>query len=249
MKQPIGIIGNTGRMGRLLTDQINKHPKFITGVGFDHSRTIALEEVFQQNDYVVDFSNSELIEAVLNTAANHHKPLVICTTGWSYNEQLPLIEKIAQKAPVVIASNTSVGAYLQRYLVKQLAKILGEEYDIDISEKHHRHKIDIPSGTAMTLIEDIQAVKKQHHNLSYQAHPLEKGPRPEHFIGVAVERSGNLPGDHEVSFTSLEEKISIRHVAFDRALFARGAIKVLEWLEGTKPAPGIYTMENVLQLL
>ncbi len=246
----IGIIGNTGRMGQVLTQVIKQHHDFSCGAGFSRSQKpyVTLQEVFSQNNYVVDFSKPELLVELLQAAIANPKPLVICTTGWAPQEIQPILMQLAAKVPVVVASNTSVGAYLQRYLVQQLANILGEEYDIDILEKHHRHKVDNPSGTATSLLHDIQAAKKQQHGIDYKSYPLEKGPRPEHFIGTAAARSGNLPGDHTVSFVSAEEMICVQHVAFDRALFAKGAVRIVKWLETTKPKPGLYSIQDVLNL-
>lgn len=250
MSRKVGIIGMTGRMGHALMDIISKRQDFIAGVGFSRSQTphISLEDIFAQNDYIFDFSTPELVEEILKAAVIEPKPLVLCTTGWSEQEMHHLIEQVAKKVPIVIASNTSVGAYLQRYVIRQLARALGDEYDIDIIEKHHRNKIDSPSGTALSLFNDIKMVKMQLNKSSYQTHKLEKGPRPDHSIGMAVTRSGNLPGDHEVSFVSADEMISVKHVAFDRTLFAKGAIRIIEWLDKTKPKPGLYTMGDVLSL-
>ncbi len=244
----IGIIGCTGRMGQLLQEKIAQHKYFISGPGFSKSKsdTISLAEVFSENDYVVDFSKPELMQMVLEEALNFLKPLVICTTGWQQDAYQDLLNQVAKKMPIVIASNTSIGAYIQRYITREVAKILGNNYDIDIVEKHHRNKIDIPSGTANSLIQDIQDTKKLYYGMSYQAVTLKEGPRPENIIGVNVQRTGNIPGDHEISFTSPDEMISIRHVAFNRDIFAQGAIKIAEWLEDANPPPGLYTMEDIL---
>lgn len=250
MNKSIGVIGVTGRMGRALVNIINKRQDFTAGIGFSRAQNsdITLEDVFSQNSYVVDFSKPELIESILKAAIHAPKPLVLCSTGWSQQEMRHLLEALAKKAPIVIASNTSMGAYLQRHMVRQLAKVLGEEYDIDIMEKHHRHKIDSPSGTALTLFNDIKMAKMQSDKLTYQTHNLEKGPRPDRFIGMNVSRTGNLPGEHEVSFVSSDEMISIKHVAFDRTLFANGAVKIIEWIDKTQPEAGLYTMENIITI-
>ncbi len=246
----IGIIGCTGRMGQLLQEKIAQHKYFISGPGFSKSKsnTISLAEIFSENDYIVDFSKSELMQMVLEEALNFPKPLVICTTGWQQGSYQDLLNQAAKKMPLVIASNTSIGAYIQRYIAREVARILGNDYDIDIVEKHHRNKIDIPSGTANSLIQDIQDTKQLYHSMSYEALTLEEGPRPENIIGVNVQRTGNIPGDHEITFTSPNEMISIRHVAFNRDIFAQGAIKILEWLADTKPSVGLYTIADVLKI-
>ena len=163
---------------------------------------------------------------------------------------------------MVVAPNTSLGASLQLYLARQLAMILDEDYDIDIIERHHRNKADKPSGTAMQLansiIDDKQEVcglifKLECHNANAFTAMDEavdtrttNGLRPKNFISINAIRSGNLPGEHEVCFTSSDEMISIKHTAFDRKLFTKGVIKIVKWLDTRRPGPGIYTMMDVL---
>ena len=223
-KKLVGIIGITGRMGKNLKDALFDHDKFSVGPGFARSASphISLKEVFEKNDYVIDFSSHELLPSILTAALTEPKPMVVCSTGWSKESMEPLLYEVMQKTPLIIAPNTSVGAYLQRKLIRELAKALSLEYDIDIGDKHHRNKVDTPSGTAMSVLKDIQKIKKEHWGLSYANYPLEKGPRPDYFIGMNSERSGNLSGEHEVTFVSGDEMISVKHVAYDRGLFSKG---------------------------
>lgn len=249
MKKTIGIVGCTGRMGGVLTEIINAS-EFAAGAGYGLGQEppVELATVFQTNDFVVDFSNASLIETLLSTAITSPKPLVICTTGWPADKYQEQLQRLSAVVPVVIATNTSVGAFLQRYLVGKLAGILDGDYDIDIIEKHHRNKVDCPSGTAMTLFNDIRREKQEVFGADYSTFPLSEGPRQDNYVGMEVLRSGNLPGDHAVSFTSLEEMITVQHVAFDRKLFAKGAVRIVRWLNDTKPQPGIYSMADVLGL-
>ena len=245
----IGVIGESGRMGSLLCKAIDNHPNYNLGLGFNKSKQLSnLDNVFEKNDYVIDFSSAELIEHTLLSAIKTPKPLVICTTGWSSEKIERLIDELSKVSPVIIASNTSIGACVQRYLVRQLSKLLGTEYDIDILERHHRNKIDSPSGTAKSLLEEIQQEKLSQHNLDYQSYDYQNSIRPENYVGIMVQRSGNLPGEHEVSFTSLDEMITVRHTAFNRLIFANGAIKCIDWLEKNKPINGVYSMLNILGL-
>lgn len=128
-----------------------------------------------------------------------------------------------------------------------VAKALGEEFDVDLHESHHRFKVDSPSGTAVTLLKDIVAAKEEAFNQHFTAYQVGDGAREAEKIGVSVTRAGSIVGEHEVTFTSLEEQITIKHTAFDRALFAKGALKCVEWLSQAQK-PGCYTIFDVLNL-
>lgn len=248
MIKKVGIIGINGRMGSLLRAKIEESNRYEVGVGFGQPKEKypPLSEVFQHNDCIVDFSNKDLIEPLLTTATNHNKPLVICTTGWNFEAFKAKLNALAKRIPVVIASNTSIGACVQRYLVKEASKLFDSQYDIDVIEKHHREKVDAPSGTTLSLIKTITDTKADEFGLHYKTFNNIDGKRERDTIGVLSQRSGNLPGEHEVTFTSVDEMISIKHVVFNRALFASGAIKIIDWLNKTTPTPGIYGMEDVL---
>ena len=195
MRKQIGVIGVGGRMGSLLSELIAQHQSYVLGPSFMRSRqsTTSLEDVFKANKIVVDFSSSDLVEHTLAAALSVPKPFVICTTGWQKDHTRKQIKALSKEVPIVIAPNTSIGACLQLYLAKQVAKILGEEYDIDILEKHHRNKSDAPSGTALALLNSVQEEKKRYHNLNYKPYSVGQSPRPKQVIGFAVRRSGNLP--------------------------------------------------------
>jgi 4-hydroxy-tetrahydrodipicolinate reductase len=256
----VGIIGITGRMGTLLAKTINGTKKYRTQWGYArHSERLSdpelqitpdISALFQKSDVVVDFSMGELIEKTLTAAAANPKPLIICSTGWEPTGNIAqLLGEISSKVPVIIAPNTSIGACLQLYLAKQLARMLPTDFDIDVHEKHHRHKKDLPSGTACALINAVKQARSEKEGADFKAGMLEPGARPEHFIGVSAQRSGKLPGEHEVSFTQASEAISINHVAFNPQLFADGVIHILNWLENKKPTPGKFTMLDVLGLV
>lgn len=249
MQTMVGIIGVTGRMGQVLSEEITKRKAL--KLGCSYSKELAesnqLATVFKENDVVVDFSNAALVPEIITTALDDPKPLIICTTGWDQAQLMPQIDQLAQKVPVILATNTSIGAAIQRYIVKVVAKALGEDFDIDLHESHHRFKVDSPSGTATTLLEDIVSAKADAFNKQYRPYQVGAGAREADKIGVSVTRAGSIVGEHEVTFTSLEEQISIKHTAFDRALFAKGALKCVEWLSAGQK-PGRYTIFDVLNL-
>ena len=268
-KLKVGLLGATGRMGKLICQTINSDKKLNFFIHLGHSRTQKnlmineeininltknLDEVFKSCDVIVDFSHAQVIDDVLNLNVIYLKPLIICSTGWEKtDERNDKIKQIANIAPILISTNTSLGSNLQSLICEMMAKILPSEYQIDLIEKHHDQKIDIPSGTACTLIEAIKNGKKgkqiaQHLTQEKLNHgQLTHGPRPQNFISVSAIRSGNLPGEHEVSFTSNMELISIKHIAYNRQLFASGLVKIIEFLTQKNLPPKNYNMKDVLQ--
>ena len=240
----IGIIGSSGRMGAALKRILDHHPKYEIILGInraDESNFLHnLKQIFILADIVIDFSNPEITLEILKSAnlPASKASLVLCTTGWSDTGEIKQeLQALAAKSTIIVASNTSVGATLQMYLVKKMAAILPDNYDIDIFEKHHRYKKDTPSGTAKSLAQSIQSAT----------------PNENKSIHIQSQRSGHLPGDHEVSFTSELERISVQHIAYDRELFAQGAIVICDWISKKKAAnpnfQGRYSMFDVLELL
>jgi 4-hydroxy-tetrahydrodipicolinate reductase len=246
----IGLIGATGRMGQLCQSALKEHPFFSLGLSFSRSEkkgfTSHLLDVFLENDLVIDFSSAQLTLSVLQAAKKASSALILCSTGWQTPEALLLLEKLCQKNVVVAAPNTSLGAHLQLQLVGQLAQNLDARYDIALFERHHRFKKDAPSGTAKALISQIQDKKKDAFHQDYQAYFAGEQKRPDHAISVGVERVAGFVGDHQVRFVSDQEMILVQHVAFDRMVFAKGALHIAEWIFRVKPKAGHYGMQDVL---
>lgn len=246
----IGIIGSSGKMGEIIKSKIESSDKYIYGGGYSNEtkESTSLNSLFKNNDIIIDFSSSLLIEEIFKSAISFPKPLIVCTTGWEERDFKPMIADISAKVPLVIVPNTSLGSILQKRLVAELSRVLSNEFDIDIYEKHHREKIDSPSGTAKYLLEEIINIKKNYYDEEYEETiGSNKGARKDHQINVLVARSGNVFGEHEVVFTSLSEQISIKHTAFNRSLFADGAIYILNWLVENNISPGLYRMLDVLK--
>lgn len=243
----IGITGISGRMGQLIYAAFLNHKHYKIEGGFDIKSPSqghvfsSIAEVLQKNDCVIDFSSRDLTSLLLNTAACYPKPMIIGTTA--IQDLDDAIKKLAKQVPIVIAPNTSLGACLQRNLVCKLADILPDNYEIDILDEHHRDKIDAPSGTAKAIADAIIKVKKEKHNVNY-SWGLPSSPRKPYFIGVSSYRKGHVPGYHKVTFTSDDEEISVTHTAFNRDIFAKGVIKIVDWLSLGVP-PGLYTMDDV----
>ena len=195
---------------------------------------------------LVDFSSPHAIEANLDACVAAGKPIVIGTTGLEERHHF-LIDDAARDIPVLQTGNTSLGVTMLAALVQQAARQLGEDWDIEILEMHHRHKVDAPSGTALLLGEAAASGRgidlKQH---SDRGRDGITGARKAGDIGFASLRGGSVAGDHHVIFASEHERIELVHRAETRAIFARGAVKAATWL--TRQKAGRFTMQEVLGL-
>ena len=194
----------------------------------------------------VDFTLPTATEANLRASVENGSALVIGTTGLE-ERQLKAIERAAHEIPIVYARNMSVGVNVFMNLVGRAAKALGDGYDVEILEAHHRHKVDAPSGTALALGEQIAAARgRPLADLAVYAREGRVGPRVPGTIGFSVIRGGSIVGEHTVRFIGAEEQVELVHVAQDRKTFARGALRAARWAAGR--APGLYSMTDVLDL-
>ena len=239
----IGIIGSAGRMGQALVDAIAADGLEYAG-GVDKGDDLAA--LVASCDVLVDFSSPHGIEANLDACVAAGKPIVIGTTGLEERHHF-LIDDAARDIPVLQTGNTSLGVTMLAALVQQAARQLGEDWDIEILEMHHRHKVDAPSGTALLLGEAAASGRgidlKQH---SDRGRDGITGARKAGDIGFASLRGGSVAGDHHVIFASEHERIELVHRAETRAIFARGAVKAATWL--TRQKAGRFTMQEVLGL-
>ena len=239
----IGIIGSAGRMGQALVDAITADGQAYAG-GVDKGDDLAA--LVASCDVLVDFSSPHAIEANLDACVAAGKPIVIGTTGLEERHHF-LIDDAARDIPVLQTGNTSLGVTMLSALVQQAARQLGDDWDIEILEMHHRHKVDAPSGTALLLGEAAASGRgidlKQH---SDRGRDGITGARNAGDIGFASLRGGSVAGDHHVIFASEHERIELVHRAETRAIFARGAVKAATWL--TRQKAGRFTMQEVLGL-
>jgi 4-hydroxy-tetrahydrodipicolinate reductase len=239
----IGIIGSQGRMGQAIAAIIADTGERLAG-GIDQGGDPAA--LAAESDVLVDFSSPHALEANLDAAMAAGVPVVIGTTGLEERHHW-LIDSAAQTIAVLQTGNTSLGVTLLAHLVKQAASSLGEDWDIEIVETHHRMKVDAPSGTALLLGE--AAAKGRGIALegnSERGRDGITGKRALGAIGFASLRGGTVAGDHSVHFLADNERIVLSHTAENRAIFARGALKAATWLIG-RPA-GRYGMDEVLGL-
>jgi 4-hydroxy-tetrahydrodipicolinate reductase len=195
---------------------------------------------------VVDFTLPSATETNLRACIDSGAALVIGTTGHE-DRQLAAMEKAAHEIPIVYSRNLSVGVSVFMELVARAAKALGDGYDVEIAESHHRHKVDAPSGTALALGERVAAARgRRLEDLAVYVRQGRVGPRVPGTIGFSVVRGGNIVGEHTVRFVGAEEELSFTHQAQDRKMFARGALRAARWVAGR--APGLYSMADVLGL-
>jgi len=251
-KKGIGIVGIAGRMGGAIEALLKNDPIFSCVGGFDRVQQqqqeakFSMLALFKRADYICDFSHSDLLDEIFWTAEKCPKPLLIGSTG--HDNLGKSICSIAEKIPVVIAPNTSVGAVVQRWVAGYVASQLPDRFCVDIIESHHRRKVDSPSGTAKVLAGHVaQAYAKRGRPMDVQDQQCI--PRSENDIVIHAQRRGRIPAASTVIWTSDEEELSIQHSAFgQQSTFARGALSVFKWIHRVCPAPGLYTMEDVLGL-
>lgn len=198
------------------------------------------------SDVLVDFSSPHALEANLDAATAAGVPLVIGTTGLEERHHW-LIDSASQNLAVLQTGNTSLGVTLLAHLVREAAARLGDDWDIEIVETHHRMKVDAPSGTALLLGEAAAAGRQVNlAEVSARGRDGITGARRPGDIGFASLRGGSVAGDHAIHFLADNERLTLSHLAENRGIFARGAIRAAQWLLG-KPA-GRYTMPEVLGL-
>lgn len=207
--------------------------------------TTDLAAVLGDADVVIDFSAASATFGNLAACANAGVPIVIGTTGLAA-EVDAAAERAAQQIPVLVAANTSLGVTLLLELVRQAARSLPADFDIEILEAHHRHKQDAPSGTALALGRAASAGRDLEFQPGALRHHADGGARPAGAIGYAVVRGGDVVGDHTVSFLGAGERVLLSHQATDRAIFARGALRAAKFL--STQVPGRYEMGDVIRV-
>ncbi len=263
----VAIIGAAGRMGTHLINAVvaaegmelsgaterPDHPQ----IGLDAGLTAGvgelgvkisddLEAVMLKADVLIDFTFPEVTLKNLEICAKLGKMIVSGSTGFT-PEQRQQAEMYAEKIPVVLAPNMSVGVNACFKLLKEAAKILGDDFDVEVVEMHHNQKKDSPSGTAVRMGEVVAEALDRDYNEVAEFHREGMcGARTKTEIGMQTVRGGDIVGEHTVYFIGMGERIEISHRAMSRDMFARGAVRACQWLQNTKP--GIYDMQDVLGL-
>ena len=239
----LGIIGSAGRMGRALAQAITDAGHEMAG-GVGRGDDVA--PLASACDVLIDFSSPSALEGNLDAAVAASVPILVGTTGLEERHHW-LLDQAADHIAVLQTGNTSLGVNMLAFLVEEAAKRLGEDWDIEIVETHHRMKVDAPSGTALLLGEAAARGREVGlSNVAVRGRDGITGAREAGTIGFAALRGGTVVGDHKVIFAGGGERLELAHVAEDRSLFAQGAVKAALW--GRERRPGLYSMADVLGL-
>ncbi len=205
-----------------------------------------LTALLDRGEVVIDFSAPEATLDHLRTVAQHRRAMVIGTTGFSVS-QLEELKSLASRVPCVLSPNMSVGVNLIYKVIGEMAKTLGDEYDIEVIEAHHRLKKDAPSGTALKIAEVLaKAVSRDLDQVGVYARKGLIGERKKGEIGIQTIRAGDIVGDHTILFGGMGERIEVTHRASSRDTFAGGALRAARWV--VRQPPGLYDMMDVLSL-
>ena len=235
------IYGISGHMGRLIEEAAKKDENFDNIYGISEDRIEV--EPSSLYDVIIDFSHPSSLDGVINLAKKNKIPLVIGTTGYS-EEQLSRIEELSKEIPILKTTNMSLGMNILFSLVEKMAAILKDTVDIEVLESHHNRKVDAPSGSAKTIVKSIEKGLGEERKHQYGRSGESK--REEGEIGIHSIRAGNIVGFHEASFINELETVKISHEAYDRSVFASGALVAAKFV--INKDPGIYTMKDVLNM-
>lgn len=249
--QKIIISGCNGHMGRVVADICASDPQVEVVAGIDIlGQNNPDFPVFSspaacnvEADAVIDFSHPSALAPLLEMCQAHNLPVVLATTGYD-QQQLEAISEAAAHIPVFRSANMSLGVNVLLDLVKKAAAVLGQDYDVEIVERHHHRKVDAPSGTALMIADAAASALPYEPEYVYDRHAVRQ-PRGPHEIGISAVRGGTIVGDHTVIFAGRDEVIELSHHAASREVFASGAVRAAKFLTGVQ-APGLYDMSHII---
>ena len=243
--------GCNGHMGQVISGIVEKDPdaEIVAGIDIaDQGKNsypvfTDIDTCQVEADAIIDFSSAKATDKLLEYSAARQIPVVLCSTGLS-EEQLAKVEETSKKVAVLKSANMSLGINTLLKLVQDAAKVLATAgFDMEIVEKHHRLKVDAPSGTALALADSInEAMDNKYHYVYDRSQKREK--RDDKEIGISAVRGGTIVGEHEIIFAGQDEVIEYKHTAYSKAIFGKGAVEAAKFLAG-KPA-GRYDMSDVI---
>lgn len=242
------LCGCQGHMGKTITALANERDdiKIVAGVDIKNDLTTSypiysnIYEVNEKADVIIDFSHPSLLQDILDFSIDNNIPAVIATTG-NTDCDIEKIRQASKKIPIFFTYNMSLGINLISELAIKAQKILGDQFDIEIVEKHHNKKIDAPSGTAIMLANSLNSNGGYH--MIYDRHMIRQ-PRNKHEIGISSVRGGTIVGEHSIIFAGTDEVIEIKHSAYSKKVFAVGAINAAIWL--IDKSFGMYSMKDII---
>jgi 4-hydroxy-tetrahydrodipicolinate reductase len=249
---PLVVVGAAGRMGRAIEQAVAASSGFVIKARVDPAGgapagggwAADAARVLEAGDVAVEFSSPDACAALATLCAARGAPLVSGTTGLD-DAQVEAVRAAARRVPVARAANFSLGVAVLRRTLQAALDVLPPGWDVEIVERHHRSKVDSPSGTALRLAEDAAAHRGAgDHAIRCGRERARTGPRPAGEIGVHAVRGGTWVGDHAVLLAGEGEWLELRHVAQDRLAFAHGALAAAEFV--ARAQPGLYTLEDVL---
>lgn len=243
--------GCNGHMGQVISGLVAQDPdaEIVAGIDIaDQGKNsypvfTNIKDCQVEADAIIDFSSAKAVDALLDYSVERQIPVVVCTTGLS-EEQLAKIEEASSKVAVLKSANMSLGINTLMKLIQDAAKVLAAAgFDMEIVERHHKLKLDAPSGTALALADSLnEAMDQQYHYVYDRSQRREQRDSKE--IGISAVRGGTIVGEHEVIFAGPDEVIEFKHTAHSKAVFGKGAIEAAKFLAG-KPA-GRYDMSDVI---
>ncbi len=244
------LCGANGKMGNAVRRLVCNNDLVSIVAGYDINTSPCefpvyddLSKISKKLDCIIDFSHPSLADAVLDYARANKIPLVMCTTGLS-KEQISKIEFYSKDTPIFFSANMSIGVNLLIDLVCRASKILENNFDIEIIEKHHNQKIDAPSGTALAIADAISDTVSYNPHYMYDRHSVRQ-KRDKSEIGIHAVRGGNIVGEHTVIFAGTDEVIEIKHGATSKEVFAVGAVRAAIFMQGK--LPGLYNMTDLVK--
>ena len=243
--------GCNGKMGQEFTNTVAKYHdlKIVAGVNpsgqqkNDYPVFESIMECTADFDVLVDFSIAESIDDVLAFSLQKNKPIFVGTTGHT-KIQKEKMKECSNSIPIFLCANTSFGINILLEITKKVAFLLGDDFDIEIIEKHHNQKVDAPSGTSLLIANAVNEVLSNYEYIYDRHSKLEKRSKNE--IGIHSIRGGTYPGEHTIIFAGNDEILEIKHTALSKSIFAEGAIKIVKYIF-KKPA-GLYSMQDLISL-
>jgi len=244
--------GCNGKMGQVISDIVKEDAEvqIVAGVDLNTEEKNGypvfgqLSDCDKEADVLIDFSHPSLLSDVLDFSITRQIPIVLCTTGLS-EEQVKEVKEASKKVAILRSANMSLGINILSKLIQEAAKVLAPAgFDMEIVEKHHNQKLDAPSGTALALADSLNEAMNHEYFYKYDR-SAERAKRNGKEIGISAVRGGTIVGEHEVIFAGKDEVIELKHTAYSKAIFGKGAVQAAKFLAGKEA--GMYDMSDVIK--